>query len=274
MCKDEKRKIIERVMCTHGFTLHGFCTFDWFFDRIIPCRAATHLKEAFCCTPPKTIICVLFPYRFDDRIGNISRYAQVPDYHMAAGGLLLKTTNALKLSLPQHIFLSFIDNSPISEVVAASLAGLGCIGDNGLLINPTYGSWVFIGTIVTDIPLDLSAGVVTECTHCGACYKACPGNCIGKSRENCISRLTQLKGELSESHARLIKKSGMVWGCDFCQDACPMNAKTLINPHTCFNVRYSPNLTKESLSDLQDKAYAWRGIDVLNRNLNLFKTEG
>lgn len=265
----KNKKIIDKILTAHELALHGYCDFDMLKDKLITCRASLRLFDAFSPDLPKTIICVLFPYCFDKLQGNLSQYARVPDYHSSAGAVLENAAKDLKSALPKYNFLSFIDNSPIPEVLAAALSGLGCVGDNGLLINPIYGSWVFIGTIVTNIPFDMPPVSIAKCTQCGACSTACPGGCIGKSRDTCVSRISQNKGELSQDQIALLQKSGMAWGCDRCQHICPLNANALINPHPCFGDKpFNPDLTDESLNDLKGKAYGWRGVGVLKRNIS------
>lgn len=263
---------LNALLCEESLPLHGFCSFDAVKEELHPCRAAERLKAAFSTdSPPKTVIAALFPYRQDDEPGNLSRYARVPDYHLAAGSVLEKASVRLSEAFAPFTFLPFIDNSPIPEVKAASLAGLGCIGDNGLLINPVYGSWVFIGTITTDMAVPMNEQAVTRCRHCGRCASACPGQCLGNpsSRETCVSRISQKKGTLTSKEEQLLRQSGMAWGCDACQEVCPLNAHAKIEPHPCFGDSYTLALTKEALADLSDKAYGWRGRAVLERNLSL-----
>lgn len=267
----DKRKIIDDILDDCSLTLHEYCRFDALSDSLLPCRAASSLDSGFSpSSPPKTVIAVLFPYRFNDRPGNLSHYARVPDYHTAAGNALKRAAQALTCALPEHGFVSFIDNSPIPEVLAAALAGLGCVGDHGLLINPIYGSWVFIGTIVTDLDLAPHRQTVKSCSHCGVCTSSCPGSCIGDSRETCVSKISQTKGVLSLEQQAILKKSKMAWGCDRCQEVCPMNVDALIDPHPCFEgVLFEPSLQSKHLTDLRGKAYGWRGAEVLKRNLKL-----
>ena len=267
---------LSAALCDCQMPLHGFCSFDALKDSLLPCRAADRLNAVF---PPKhaarTIIVALFPYRYSDEPGNLSRYARVPDYHHCAGDVLTQAAASLEQAFSPFRFLPFLDNSPLPEVRAAALAGLGCRGDNGLLIHPVYGSWVFIGTLVTDLDLCLPHQEdIPGCLHCGACSAACPGNCrlgTNASRETCLSRLTQQKQPLTPQEQTLIRAAGTAWGCDRCQDVCPLNRRAEIQPHPCFTTNFAPSLTRDDLNDLTDKAYGWRGRGVPERNLELLE---
>ena len=285
----DRQETVKRILEESGLPLHGFCPFSAVVGRLLPCRGRERLAEAFPPeAPARTVIAALFPYRFPDEgtagggspggRSNLSRYARVPDYHHAAGGVLEQAASRLAEAFPGEQFLPFIDSSPIPEVRAAALAGLGVVGENGLLIHPVYGSWVFTGAVVTGLPL---AGPVPaeppRCPSCGRCAAACPGACLAApdaGRETCLSAITQKKGELTQAEARLLQHSGMAWGCDACQEACPLNRDARIDPHPCFGGRYTPALTLESLEDLRGKAYGWRGKKVLARNLSLIDANG
>ena len=100
--------------------------------------------------------CLSFPYAVKDLPKrNISRYAIVADYHIVAMEMLNSISEQLMLEFPGFQFEPFVDNSPIREVHAAVLAGIGVLGKNALLIHPQYGSYVFIGEIVTDLALEI-----------------------------------------------------------------------------------------------------------------------
>lgn len=280
---------LHRLLEEEELPLHGFVPFEDLSDALLPCRAASRLKEIFPPDfPPRTVIVALFPYRFSDEPGNLARYARVSDYHISAGSVLEKAAARLRNEFSPHRFLPFIDNSPIPEVRAAALAGLGCIGRHGLLIHPEFGSFVFIGTIVTDLVISNMAYEPSEgktpahCPGCGACAAACPGHCLSLrirdntpgTRETCLSRISQKKGLLTPEETQLLKENNVVWGCDRCQDACPLNVNTRIDPHPCFTEHAGPDLTRaalDALETLDGKAYGWRGRAVLERNLSLFE---
>ena len=256
---------VQTILERRQLLLHGVCAFADVANALLPCRAAARLPAN-----AARVLVMLFPYRFTDSgARNLSRYACVPDYHIAAGDWLRETAQELAAALPDWKFEPFIDNSPIPEVKAAALAGLGCIGDNGLLLHPQYGSWVFIGTIVTDAPLPCSSAALRYCPHCGRCAAACPGGCLPQGdRSTCLSAVSQRKGTLTPEEQARLRRNGLAWGCDTCQEVCPLNADTLCTPHPCFSA-YRPLLTKADTAELSGKAYGWRGAAVPLRNLQI-----
>ncbi|MCI9413653.1 MAG: epoxyqueuosine reductase [Clostridiales bacterium] len=278
MIETEQAKI-SRMLTEHSLPLHGFVHYAALEGRQIHCRGAGRLPAA-----ARTVIPVLFPYRFPEDGGparrNLSRYACVPDYHQTAGRVLSDVAKALEEAFPANVFEPFIDNSPLPEVTAAALAGLGVVGDNGLLIHPVYGSYVFIGALVTDWAMaggeaDEEPAPLPRCPGCGRCAEACPAGVLhpgGRGpddRDRCLSALTQKKGELTKEEERLIRTGGLVWGCDRCQEVCPLNRRAVCAPHPCFGGIYAPILTPRELDALQGKAYGWRGRKVPERNLRL-----
>ncbi len=232
----------------------------------------------------KTAILFLIPYYVGGEKGNISLYARSGDYHFYSDALFARILPLLEEEYGGR-FLGFADKSPIEETRAAALAGLGKIGDNYMLINEKYGSFVFLAEILTTNPPEtfgfsedkLSHCGETECLHCGACKKACP---MIKENMPCLSALTQKKGELSEEEAAYLRKYGSAWGCDICQLVCPMNAeilkKGMETPIDFFKKDRISTLTGELLDSMTDEEFArrsfsWRGKAPLYRNLSILK---
>lgn len=266
------------IMDAHGLMDFGVCEFSAVQDRLLPCMARGRLPAR-----AASVISVLFPYKVPVQKGNLSLYATVPDYHEIAGHMLSTACDSLAKAFGDYRFVWFIDNSPIPEVYAASVSGLGMIGDNGLLINEKYGTYCFIGEIVTDLEIPATGWEATFCEHCKRCINACPSGALGASggdaiiykREICISHITQKRGNLTEQEMALIRQSGSAWGCDVCQDVCPHNANaqdTYIEP---FLRRCSPDVTINDLADASssDRAYMWRGRQVVERNLYILEDE-
>ncbi len=232
-------------------------------------------RESF---TPRSVIVFLVPYYTGETV-NISRYAASIDYHIAIREISDGLISELRSKYPGASFRGYGDHSPIGEVGAALIGGLGVIGDNGLIINEKYGSYVFIGDIVTDMEPETLGAVspmpVGECLHCGACRRACPTGLLAGEGEDCLSEMTQRKGELGEKERRLMRKYNTVWGCDICQTSCPYNRAPALTPLEFFYRERISCLTR-GLLDSMDKdsfkarAFAWRGRRTLERNLDVF----
>ena len=228
---------------------------------------------------PRSVIVYLIPY-YGGECKNISRYAASLDYHIAARELGTKIIDGLKREFPKMQGAAFGDHSPIDERHAALISGLGIIGDNGLIITEKYGSYVFIGDVVTDIPPEALCAVfpkeIKRCESCGKCKSACPTGILRSEGEDCLSAITQRKGELSKSEAELMRKYNTAWGCDICQQVCPHNREPEITPIEFFLKDRITELSAESLSSLTDdalkkRAFGWRGRAVLERNVEILK---
>lgn len=252
--------------------LWGICSFGCVEKHLIQCRAIGRLPEK-----PKSIIVACFPYLLPEENyinSNLSKYAVVTDYHDVASARLEKACTELKKLFPENSFAPFADNSPIPEVRAALAANLGMLGKNSLLITKKYGSYVFIGEIVTDLELDAATASLTQCIGCGKCVSACPALAIGENgidSERCLSAITQKKGILTEKETELMINCGCVWGCDICQDICPMNKDAATTQIEEFLDNPVPVLSDKT--PLEGRAYAWRGKKVIARNLSIF-TQG
>ena len=111
--------------------------------------------DLLCRTLPgaRSVILYAVPYFIGRPEGaNLSLYAMAPDYHLYLQGLGARLKNALLPLFPDARFEAFGDHSPIDERISAARAGLGLLGDNGLIITKNYGSFVFIGELLSDLP--------------------------------------------------------------------------------------------------------------------------
>ncbi len=156
----------------------------------------------------------------------VARYARGRDYHLFLRRKVRKLRRRLLELCPGARAHPTVDTSPVMEKVWAQRAGLGWIGKNGLLIAPPFGSWVLLGTILTDAELAPDEPHPERCGSCEACLPACPtGALLGAGQvdsRRCIAYWTietrgSIPPELREACA------DWTFGCDTCQDACPWN---------------------------------------------------
>ena len=206
---------------------------------------------------------------------NLSLYALSRDYHICLKAVNARLIAFLSDLLPDEHFVGFGDHSPLSERAACARAGLGVRGDNGLLITEEYGSYVFLGEVLTTAaPETLGAkagGEIGECLHCGACKTACPTGFDG-----CASYYSQKKGELTDAEREAIRKTGLIWGCDLCQTCCPLNKNVKTTPIDFFREDRIDVLDGETLENMDKKAFrarafSWHGKAPLRRNIALYE---
>lgn len=158
----------------------------------------------------------------------IAYYAYPTDYHYVIWAKLKQLAN--EMNLVEGQYLATCDTAPIMERAMAVRAGLGWIGRNTMLVNPEFGSFVFIGILFTTLNLVAGKQMQPRCGNCHKCIKACPtasltDYCLDARR--CLSYLTI---ESRETITAELAYNRRLFGCDICQMACPWN-KRFAHPH-------------------------------------------
>jgi len=156
----------------------------------------------------------------------VARYARGRDYHLFMRRKVRKLRNRLLALAPGARVHPSVDTSPVAEKVWAELAGLGWVGHNGLLITQRFGSWVLLGTLITDAELAYDAPHPHRCGACRACLPACPtGALLGEGQvdaRRCVANWTiETRGEIPKPMRALAAERH--FGCDLCQEVCPWN---------------------------------------------------
>jgi epoxyqueuosine reductase len=163
----------------------------------------------------------------------IARYALGTDYHVVTEARLRKLAAFLRQN-GAHVARAQADSGPVPERELAQRAGLGWIGKNTMLIRPGSGSWFFLGSVLTDLPLEVDQPFETDrCGSCTRCLDACPTQAFVEPRlldaTRCISYLTiEYKGEIDAGLAA--RFGGWAFGCDICNEVCPWNERFAAGP--------------------------------------------
>ena len=163
--------------------------------------------------------------------GRISRYAWGDDYHeiikprlqQFAAWLREYARNEVRDEVETRLF---VDTGRMVDRAVAQRAGLGWYGKNTNILTKGWGSWVFLGEIVTNLPLQSDTPVKTNCGSCEICLHACPTQALPApyvlDNTRCISFLTiELRGSIPLELRPLM--GNLIFGCDICQEVCPVN---------------------------------------------------
>jgi epoxyqueuosine reductase len=118
-----------------------------------------------------------------------------------------------------------VDENQHVDREAAARAGVGFYGKNTMIITRRHGSWVVLGTLVTDAEIEPAPPLELDCGDCRLCIDACPTGALDEpgvlDSTRCLSYWTQSRQEIPEEYRRALENQ--VYGCDICQDVCPWN---------------------------------------------------
>ena len=236
----------------------------------------------------KTIISIAFPYlhSYDYKDTGFSLYTRGEDYHNVVHKYLKEVIDIIEESGGKAI--GFTDSNTLPERYIAYLSGVGFIGKNNMIITKEYGSYVFLGEIITDIELyenDIRTfdeiKDFKECGECEICYKECPTKSINKVKKNCnicMSYITQKK-EIDDKFIKLM--DGRIFGCDSCQFECPYNIDMKLSTIEEFKPKdFMENPLVDSMITLDNVTFkqsfkgtscGWRGKNTIIRNAMIKK---
>ncbi|MBD2384918.1 tRNA epoxyqueuosine(34) reductase QueG [Cylindrospermum sp. FACHB-282] len=183
----------------------------------------------------RSLVCVALNYYTADRrpegeeYAKFSRYGWGRDYHKVIHKKLKQLATWLE-SLDEGIQARYYaDTGPVQDKVWAQKAGIGWIAKNGNVITREYGSWVFLGEVLTNVELESDRPSTEHCGTCTRCIEACPTGAITEpfvvDANRCIAYHTieNRADKLPQTVAPHLQ--GWVAGCDICQDVCPWNQR-------------------------------------------------
>lgn len=180
----------------------------------------------------RSVICVALNYYAsvpipdEPSIGKISRYAWGDDYHEIVKDKLYRLLHAIQEMDESIDGKCCVDTAPVMDKYWAAKAGIGWQGKHSNVITREMGSWVFLGEIIVNQPLEYDQPAVDFCGTCRRCIDACPTQAITEpyvvNSSRCISYLTiEHRGDTLPD----LPMKNWIYGCDICQDVCPWNVK-------------------------------------------------
>ena len=174
--------------------------------------------------------------------GRVARYAWGRDYHSLIKARVRRFIRELPDAVGEPVRARhFVDDGPMNDRAAAERAGVGWFGKNTNILTPTLGSWAFLAEVITNLDLRADAPLKKTCGECARCIPACPTGAIVApyviDNRRCISFLTiELRGAIPRELRPLV--GDWVFGCDLCQDVCPVNRKAAVSREAEFGKRH------------------------------------
>lgn len=249
---------------------------------------------------PKSIISIAlaYPSKMKERVvskkgarrGIFCRASWGTDYHVVLKDRLQKLEDYIKERIPDALCKSMVDTGELVDRAVAQRAGIGWSGKNCAIITPEFGSYVYLGEMITNLPLEPDTPMEDQCGTCNKCIEVCPTGALVQggqlNAQRCIAFQTQTKGFLAEEFRE--KLGNRIYGCDTCQTVCPKNKG--IDFHNHPEMEPDPEIAKPLLQPLlfiSNKEFkekyghisgSWRGKKPIQRNaiiaLAHFKEEG
>ncbi|MBZ2020460.1 tRNA epoxyqueuosine(34) reductase QueG [Streptococcus sanguinis] len=198
------------------------------------------------------------------------------DYHYVLQDKLDRLAKGIEELTADFEYKGMVDTGALVDTAVAQRAGIGFIGKNGLVISKEFGSYMFLGELITNLDIEPDQPVDYGCGDCNRCVTACPTSCLigdgSMNAKRCLSFQTQDKGVMDLEFRKKIKT--VIYGCDICQICCPYN-KGLGNP---LATEIDPDLSHPELlpflelsnGQFKEKfghvAGSWRGKNILQRN--------
>ncbi|WP_416149059.1 tRNA epoxyqueuosine(34) reductase QueG [Salipaludibacillus sp. HK11] len=236
----------------------------------------------------KTIISIALAYpsklknppqsKKGDRRGIFCRASWGEDYHHILRRKLNMLEEFLVNKVPSATSKSMVDTGELSDRAVAERAGIGWSGKNCAIITPEFGSYVYLGEMITTLDLPEDRPIFDQCGSCNKCVDACPTDALvqgGQLDSNkCIAFLTQTKELLPEKYRKKI--GNRLYGCDTCQVVCPENKGKNADHHS--EMIPDPEVVKPKLLPLlklsnrefKEKfggiSGSWRGKKPIQRN--------
>lgn len=220
----------------------------------------------------------------DPEAPKIAKYAYGRDYHKVIRKKLKQFLQFIQEEIGEVSGRGFVDSAPVMERTWAQKSGLGWIGKNSLMLTKGKGSYFFLAELILDVDLIYDGPVKDYCGSCTKCIDACPTEAIYAPYQvdgsKCISYLTiELKDKIPAEFKD--KMENWMYGCDICQEVCPINARAKQHHEEQFKAKAEllqkdrkewEEITEEIFNNLfEGSAVKRTKFEGLKRNINFLK---
>lgn len=231
-------------------------------------------------------IAVAYPSKMNDspksargeRRGLFCRASWGTDYHLVLKDMLTELEAFILTLVPEAKLKSMVDTGELSDRAVSERAGIGWSGKNTMIITEEFGSYVYLGEMITNIPFIPDTPMEDQCGECRLCMDVCPTGALVQpgqlNAQRCIAFLTQTKNPVPLEFRDKI--GNRIYGCDTCQTVCPKNRQKynqhqkafepdgeLVKPLLKPLLRLSNRQFKERFGHMSG---SWRGKNPIQRN--------
>jgi epoxyqueuosine reductase len=169
----------------------------------------------------------------------VARYARGEDYHHVMQARLEQLAGRIESDYPGIPIRAYVDTGPVLERELAERAGIGAVGKNTNLLHPEFGSWFLLGELFLNLDLEADPAIADLCGSCSECLEACPTDALPQpyhlDSTRCISFWTIENRGPTPPEVRP-QLGQWVFGCDICQEVCPLNEEPSATDHTEFRL--------------------------------------
>ncbi len=198
-------------------------------------------------------------FRQPDNGSKIARYAWGKDYHKVIKNKLKSLARNVEERLERTVNARwYVDDGPMLDRAVAQRSGVGWFGKNTNILTSSHGSWVFLGQLITDLDLETDSSLKKDCGTCTLCIEACPTDAIVApyvlDNQRCISHLTiENRGSIPLTMRTLVGE--WAFGCDICQEVCPVNLKVMTTNEESFQANVLEGFDLEKLLDIDEEEF-------------------
>ena len=265
------------VCAAEAFQAHGAVTLERLRDGLMeglpwytPARVRRGTDPQTLLPGARSIISLGLSYKVPEDAeptvveGRVARYAWGDDYHQVIKSRMKQFVSRLSQGLGRDVRARwYVDDGPMLDRAAAQRAGIGWFGKNTNVLSSDFGSWMFLGQVVTDLELAPDAPLKKSCGSCVRCIVACPTGAIVApyviDNQRCISHLTiENRGPIPMELRPLM--SDWVFGCDICQDVCPVNVSSMYSREQAFQKKRFTTLALLDILSLTEDEFRRRFI--------------